>query len=98
MVLILVLDAQKNGKRDKNMTERKLINQTKKLVDDYYSKRIKQHIERLVKSGALDCESEDENSLALAKVVLKVALEDVSNEISLYSDEYKKEYKNLKNF
>ena len=34
MVLILVLDAQKIGKRDKNMTERKLINQTKKLVDD----------------------------------------------------------------
>lgn len=54
--------------------------------------------DRLANTGAIDLELIKEDDYSYSKVILKVALENLSQNLTIYSSEIRKEYTNLKRF
>lgn len=54
--------------------------------------------ERLLNTGAIDISEDNKHDYSHTKVVLKVALENITNNLLIYSNEIKKDYTNLKRF
>ena len=69
--------------------------QIKEMIKDI---NISKECERLFNSGAINTDLIKENDYSYSKIILKVALENVANEIKIYSNEIRKEFNNLKKF
>lgn len=77
------------------MTKNQAKKQLKEMLKDL---DILKECERLLNAGAIEISNDSKDDYSHTKVVLKVALENVTNEILIYSNEIKKDYTNLKRF
>lgn len=80
------------------MTNKAFTSKAKEYLADVLIKDIKKKIDSLIDSGAIDFDKCDSRTFGKSKTVLKVALEDVANSITLFSSEDEEDYKNLQNF
>lgn len=78
------------------MTREQLIKNAHEVLTQHVEE-VKWIIESLVRSGAVDAESECEHSYSLAKAVAKAAIDKASSQIRLDS-QGKEDYKNLLHF
>ena len=80
------------------MKKNELNNNIKHLLNNVIEKKLEEEIKKLIESGAIDYELEDSKSFATSKVIIKVALENIANNLILFDKKATKEYKNLQKF
>ncbi|MFX4241081.1 hypothetical protein ACOL3H_11905 [Aliarcobacter butzleri] len=80
------------------MKKNELNNNIKHLLNNVIEKKLEEEIKKLIESGAIDYELEDSKSFATSKVIIKVALENIADSLTLSDKKSTKEYKNLQNF
>lgn len=79
------------------MTTNQTIKKIKEILKENQPQLLK-NCKRLLNSGGIDKSKYNKNDYILSKIVLSVALDVFVNSIKPYSEDYKEDLENLKNF